>query len=143
MFLLLVGELRTGPDRRGDYGRQLLAACEALGADCYHAGTVDPARMHEYYQVADLAVVPSEFEEPFGMVAIEAMAAGIPCSPPTRAGCASSSFRMKPVSSSRTPSDYAASPGKCNRVAPIARPSSSGCSAMHAPMSSDITGGKP
>ncbi len=78
VFLLLVGELRTGPDRRGDYGRQLLAACETLGTDCYHAGTVDPTHIHEYYQVADLAVVPSEFEEPFGMVAIEAMAAGIP-----------------------------------------------------------------
>ena len=78
VLLVLVGEGRTGADRRGDYGRQLLAACEALGADCYHAGTVDPARMHEYYQTADLAVVPSEFEEPFGMVAIEAMAAGTP-----------------------------------------------------------------
>lgn len=77
-FLLLVGELRTGADRRGDYGRQLLAACETLVGDCYHAGTVDPARMHEYYQAADLAVVPSEFEEPFGMVAIEAMSAGAP-----------------------------------------------------------------
>lgn len=76
--LVLVGEIRTGTDRRGDYGRQLLAAGETLGADCYHAGTVDPAHMHEYYQVADLAVVPSEFEEPFGMVAIEAMAAGTP-----------------------------------------------------------------
>jgi len=78
VFLLLVGELRTGDDRRGEYGRKLLTACEALGADCYHAGTVDPTHMHEYYQAADLAVVPSEFEEPFGMVAIEAMAAGIP-----------------------------------------------------------------
>ncbi|MDO8597669.1 MAG: glycosyltransferase, partial [Sulfuricaulis sp.] len=78
VFLLLVGELRTGDDRRGEYGRKLLAACEALGADCYHAGTVDPTHMHEYYQAVDLAVVPSEFEEPFGMVAIEAMAAGIP-----------------------------------------------------------------
>lgn len=76
--LVLVGEIRTGADRRGDYGRRLLAAGETLGADCYHAGTVDPAHMHEYYQVADLAVVPSEFEEPFGMVAIEAMAAGAP-----------------------------------------------------------------
>lgn len=77
-LLVLVGEVRTGADRRGNYGRQLLAACEALGGDCYHAGTVDPTRMHEYYQVADLAVVPSEFEEPFGMVAIEAMSAGAP-----------------------------------------------------------------
>lgn len=78
VFLVLVGELRTGADRRGDYGRQLLAACEALGDDCYHAGTVDPTHMQEYYQTANLAVVPSEFEEPFGMVAIEAMAAGTP-----------------------------------------------------------------
>ncbi len=78
VLLVLVGEVRTGADRRGDYGRRLLAACEVLGTDCYHAGTVDPARMHEYYQIADLAVVPSEFEEPFGMVAIEAMSAGAP-----------------------------------------------------------------
>lgn len=78
VLLVLVGEIRTGADRRGDYGRRLLAAGETLGADCYHAGTVDPAHMHEYYQVAGLAVVPSEFEEPFGMVAIEAMAAGTP-----------------------------------------------------------------
>lgn len=78
VLLVLVGEIRTGADRRGDYGRQLLAASEALGADCYHAGTVDPTHMHEYYQAADLAVVPSAFEEPFGMVAIEAMAAGAP-----------------------------------------------------------------
>jgi len=86
VFLVLVGELRTGDDRRGEYGRQLLAACEALGADCYHAGTVDPAHMQEYYQAADLAVVPSEFEEPFGMVAIEAMAAGTPVLATRRGG---------------------------------------------------------
>ena len=78
VFLLLVGETRTGADRRGAYGQALLAACETLRGDCYHAGIVDPTRMHEYYQIADLAVVPSEFEEPFGMVAIEAMAAGAP-----------------------------------------------------------------
>lgn len=78
VLLVLVGEIRTGADRRGDYGRQLLAACETVKDDCYRVGTVDPAHIHEFYQVADLVVVPSEFEEPFGMVAIEAMAAGIP-----------------------------------------------------------------
>ncbi|OGI38617.1 MAG: hypothetical protein A2V91_02310, partial [Candidatus Muproteobacteria bacterium RBG_16_64_10] len=85
-FLLLVGEARTGNDRRGDYGRALLAACDALGGDCYHASTVDPTHMQEYYQAADLAVVPSEFEEPFGMVAIEAMAAGTPVLATRRGG---------------------------------------------------------
>lgn len=86
VFLLLVGELRTGDDRRGEYGRQLLAACETLGDDCYHAGTVDPAHIQAYYQTADLAVVPSEFEEPFGMVTIEAMAAGTPVLATRRGG---------------------------------------------------------
>ena len=103
VLLVLVGEVRTGADRRGDYGRQLLAACEALGADCYHAGTVDPARMHEYYQTADLAVVPSEFEEPFGMVAIEAMAAGTPVLAARRGGWWSLSTRTRPGSSSPIP----------------------------------------
>lgn len=78
VLLVLAGEVRTGTDRRGAYGRELLAACKEFGRDCYHAGTVDPARIHAYYQTADLTVVPSEFEEPFGMVAIEAMAAGAP-----------------------------------------------------------------
>lgn len=86
VLLVLVGEVRTGDDRRGAYGRKLLAACEALGDDCYHAGTVDPAHMQAYYQAADLAVVPSEFEEPFGMVAIEAMAAGTPVLATRRGG---------------------------------------------------------
>ena len=41
-------------------------------------GSLAPGRMPEIYPLADLLVIPSRFEEPFSMVAIEAMAAGIP-----------------------------------------------------------------
>jgi UDP-glucose:(glucosyl)LPS alpha-1,2-glucosyltransferase len=41
-------------------------------------GSVTPERMHEIYAQADLVIVPSQFEEPFGMVALEALAAGRP-----------------------------------------------------------------
>lgn len=88
VFLLLVGELRVGQasDQRGEYGRQILAACAEQSEHCRHAGVIDPARMQDVYQVADLAVVPSRFEEPFGMVAIEAMAAGVPVLATPRGG---------------------------------------------------------
>ncbi len=78
VFLLLVGEMRTGNDRRGEYGRKILEVCAALPGACRHVNVVNPADMHKMYLLSDLVVVPSRFEEPFGMVAIEAMAAGVP-----------------------------------------------------------------
>jgi len=39
---------------------------------------VPPQKIHLAYQLADLLIVPSRFEEPFSMVAIEAMASKIP-----------------------------------------------------------------
>ena len=80
VFLLLVGERRTGDttNRRVQYGQELIDACERMPGCCRHVGVIDPAEIHRIYPLADLTVVPSEFEEPFGMVAIEAMAAGIP-----------------------------------------------------------------
>lgn len=78
VFLLLVGEMRTGSDRRGEYGRNIQEACAALPGACRHVNVVNPADMHKIYLLSDLVVVPSRFEEPFGMVAIEAMAAGVP-----------------------------------------------------------------
>ncbi len=42
------------------------------------AGWRDPASFWRTYQEADVAVVPSIWEEPFGLVAVEAMASGLP-----------------------------------------------------------------
>ena len=55
---------------------------------CEMLGTVPPGEMQNVYHYADLVVVPSEFEEPFGMVAIEAMAAGIPVMAANKGGLA-------------------------------------------------------
>jgi glycosyltransferase involved in cell wall biosynthesis len=88
-LLLLVGEYRTTGkpgDRRADYGRQVVDACQRLGADCIMTGVVEPGEVQRYYPLGDLLVVPSEFEEPFGMVAIEGMAAGVPVLAARRGG---------------------------------------------------------
>ncbi|VUC70833.1 lipopolysaccharide 1,2-N-acetylglucosaminetransferase [Salmonella sp. NCTC 11881] len=40
------------------------------------AGGQSPDQMHNFYHIADLVIVPSQVEEAFCMVAVEAMAAG-------------------------------------------------------------------
>lgn len=78
--LVIVGERRTDPpgNPRVDYGNAVHDACARLGDRCRFVGLVSPSEIQHYYRMGDLLVVPSEFEEPFGMVAIEGMAAGVP-----------------------------------------------------------------
>ncbi len=81
IYLVLVGEVRTRGrenDNRAVYGRQISEKCRALGERVKLVGAIPPQEMHFFYSIADIAVVPSVFEEPFGMVAIEAMACGVP-----------------------------------------------------------------
>lgn len=63
----------------GPYSDELRrrAAHLGLGDRVRFVGWVDDATAHALYQYADVAVVPSTYE-PFGIVALEAMAAGTP-----------------------------------------------------------------
>ncbi len=79
LMLLIVGEYRTGGrDARAVYGEAIRRECGQWPERCRLLGVVPPAQIQRYYWLGDLLVVPSEFEEPFGMVAIEAMASGVP-----------------------------------------------------------------
>ena len=79
VFLLLAGEFSTRKNSdRTAYGELVRSECEKMRDCCEILGTVSPGEMQNVYHCANLVVVPSEFEEPFGMVAIEAMAAGVP-----------------------------------------------------------------
>jgi len=44
----------------------------------HYMGWLPPSRMHEFYEAIDICVVPSIWQEPFGLVAVEAMASGRP-----------------------------------------------------------------
>ena len=79
VFLLLAGEFDTRKNNdRTAYGVSVRSECEKMQGFCELLGNVVPGEMQSVYHHADLVVMPSEFEEPFGMVAIEAMAAGVP-----------------------------------------------------------------
>lgn len=80
VMLLVVGEYRIGGgrDARAAYGDAVRQECAQWPDRCRLLGVVPPSQIQRYYRLGDLLVVPSEFEEPFGMVAIEAMACGVP-----------------------------------------------------------------
>lgn len=64
----------------GTHEAELKAQAERLGLDEHgkFLGWIGDDALHSLYRIADLCVVPSIYE-PFGLVALEAMASGCPC----------------------------------------------------------------
>ena len=64
----------------GPYEAELRAQAVRLGLDAHGTflGWIGDDLLHSLYRIADLCVVPSLYE-PFGLVALEAMASGCPC----------------------------------------------------------------
>jgi len=74
----LIGNIPTRGERRSYY-ETLRTRIDRLNLNTViFLGEIPPAKIHYMYQMADFVVIPSKFEEPFGMVAIEAMASKIP-----------------------------------------------------------------
>ncbi|EIP97607.1 glycosyltransferase [Opitutaceae bacterium TAV1] len=42
------------------------------------AGFINYEEIHKYYQLADIAVIPSTWEEPFGLTCVESLCSGLP-----------------------------------------------------------------
>ena len=64
----------------GTHEQELKEQASALGLDAHGTflGWIGDDVLHTLYRIADLTVVPSIYE-PFGLVALEAMASGCPC----------------------------------------------------------------
>lgn len=86
LFLLLVGEFSTGEGDRAKYSQAIRAQCALYADHCQLIDVIPPEHVHHVYSQADMLIIPSEFEEPFGMVCIEAMASGVPVLAPKRGG---------------------------------------------------------
>jgi len=75
-----LGDVRFVVAGSGTHEAELKAQAERLGL-CEHGtflGWIGDDVLHSLYRIADLCVVPSIYE-PFGLVALEAMASGCPC----------------------------------------------------------------
>jgi glycogen(starch) synthase len=75
-----VGDVRFLVAGSGTHEQALRAQAEQLGLDRHGTflGWIGDDVLHSLYRIADLCVVPSIYE-PFGLVALEAMASGCPC----------------------------------------------------------------
>lgn len=77
-LLLVVGSAFYGKKTKTAYVRQLHRQAEAFSKHIRFIPYVPYNEMPQWYQVADVAVVPSLDKEAFGLVNVEAMACGIP-----------------------------------------------------------------
>jgi glycogen(starch) synthase len=75
-----VGDVRFLVAGSGTHEQELKAQAERLGLSSHGTflGWIGDDVLHSLYRIADLCVVPSIYE-PFGLVALEAMASGCPC----------------------------------------------------------------
>ncbi|EHQ4617859.1 lipopolysaccharide N-acetylglucosaminyltransferase [Salmonella enterica] len=85
--LVVVGDyMSKSKGEKAAYQREVRELAERLKPHCHMVGGVTPEEIYNYYSLADLVVIPSQFQEPFCMVAIEAMGAEKPVLVSTRGG---------------------------------------------------------
>jgi glycogen(starch) synthase len=75
-----LGDVRFLVAGSGTHEQELRRQAAELGLDAHGTflGWIGDDVLHSLYRIADLCVVPSIYE-PFGLVALEAMASGCPC----------------------------------------------------------------
>lgn len=77
--LLIIGASAYGQDKHPTaFIEQLVKESEAIKDMVVFTGYIDYQQMPSYLKMADIAVIPSMWEEPFGLTVIEAMASGLP-----------------------------------------------------------------
>lgn len=85
--LVVVGDhMEVSKSDKGAYQQEVRDVAARMQNKCLMLGSIPPEKMYLYYPLADLVVIPSQFKEPFCMVAIEAMGAGKPVLVSTRGG---------------------------------------------------------
>lgn len=76
--VLIVGSLIYNVNIQDEYQRKLHKLAEQLGEQVKFTGYISQAELPIIYSIADIAVLPSVWDEPAGLTMIEAMACGTP-----------------------------------------------------------------
>ncbi|MBF0319241.1 MAG: glycosyltransferase [Nitrospirae bacterium] len=71
----VIGEIQKGSGDRADYGRRIIEM--ASGLPVTFTDVFTPSRIHLLYLLGDVFVLPSNFDDPFPFVVLEAMATGL------------------------------------------------------------------
>ena len=77
--LLIIGASAYGKDKQPtSFIKQLEKESESIKDKVVFTGFINYEQVPSYLKMADIAVVPSMWEEPFGLTVVETMASGLP-----------------------------------------------------------------
>jgi len=85
-FLIVVGSGWYGSRRPSPYIHRLRQLCGDIAGKIRFTNYVSCEELPLYFSMADVFVCPSQWDEPFGLVNVEAMAAGVPVVASARGG---------------------------------------------------------
>lgn len=75
--LLVVGSLMHNLDVNDEYQCMIHNQAKKLGENVIFTGYISQRELYRYYNMADVAVLPSVWEEPAGLTMVEALACGL------------------------------------------------------------------
>lgn len=84
--LVVIGSKWFGENQRNEYTDTLEEMAEGLKGPIVFTGFLPPDEVREHYNIADVFVCPSQWNEPLARVHYEAMAAGLPIITTNRGG---------------------------------------------------------
>lgn len=84
--LLIIGKANFGNKKMTVFERQLKSQIAKSKSSIIQLGFVPNNELYRYYQIADLCVLPSVFEDPAPMAIIEALSTGVPLITTRRGG---------------------------------------------------------
>ncbi|MBQ3677067.1 MAG: glycosyltransferase family 4 protein [Bacteroidales bacterium] len=76
--VLIVGSLISDTKAIDSYQKELIKLSNALKDKIIYTGFVKQSELPDFYNIADVAVLPSIWEEPAGLTMVEAMSCGTP-----------------------------------------------------------------
>lgn len=76
--VVIVGNSNFANEVQTEYDKQLKEIAKEVNDKVIFTGFIPNKELYKIHQIADIAVVPSRFEEAFCLVVVEAMASGLP-----------------------------------------------------------------
>lgn len=78
IVLVVIGSTNFGADECSPFEKNIRQKCLEMESQVRFTGFIHNNELWKYYQLADIAVLPSMWEEPAGLTMIEAAASGTP-----------------------------------------------------------------
>lgn len=75
---LVIGNLFFGSQEESEYSKKLQSIMKKVNNNVVFTGYIDNSDVYKFYAMTDCVVIPTQVEEAFGMVALEAMRMRIP-----------------------------------------------------------------